>query len=68
MKEYNLFLDESYDKEHKKYLIAGFALEVGKEKLLQQKMKEIKEIFWDKEYIEKNNLEGTEATIPDIII
>lgn len=51
MDKYTLFLDECSDKEKGFILVSGFAIPNSQLELFNEKIKEVKEIFWEKEYI-----------------
>lgn len=65
MDKYTLFLDECNDKEKGYILVSGFAIPNNQLELFGQKIKEIKEIFWSKEYIDSHQtvLHCTELSV-----
>lgn len=65
LKTYKLFLDESLDKEKKKFVVAGFAIESGKEMQINQRIYDAKKILWDEACIKNNEtvLHCTELSV-----
>lgn len=53
--KYTLFLDESEDRKNNIFCIAGFIIKNDDLMNLDNKISTIKEILWDKSYIENNN-------------
>ena len=54
MEKYTLFLDERDDSTSGHILVSGFTIPNNQLDLFEQKISEVKEIIWDKAYIESN--------------
>jgi len=65
MTEYTLFLDESTSEDKNFICVGGFAVKNEDISILREKMNKIRQVIWDKEYIQQNNpvLHSTELNV-----